>query len=210
MIYLYAIADGLSDVSDIRGIVGEPLQRLDVEPFTIVAGDLSTAPHIDREILAEQDRVVRELHDAASALLPMRFGAAYASVEEVARATKVRGAALQDALILVRGKEQMTMRITGGPLEPSRPAASGTDYLLKRAASATPSQIAPLLDALKPLQRATRVETAKTAGLIATVYQLIDRGSSDDYATRVENVARLLHGLTVRISGPGPCYAFAS
>jgi hypothetical protein len=81
--------------------------------------------------------------------------------------------------------------------------------LVGRAAAAVPGAIAPLLDALKPLPRTTRVEASKTTGVIATVYQLIDRGSSAEYLTRAHDAARALPHLSVRISGPGPCYAFA-
>jgi Gas vesicle synthesis protein GvpL/GvpF len=72
-----------------------------------------------------------------------------------------------------------------------------------------PSEIEPLLKALRTLQRATRVEPGTTDGVIATVYQLIDRGRSAEYGEIAAAAAGELQGLAVRISGPGPCYAFA-
>jgi hypothetical protein len=68
--------------------------------------------------------------------------------------------------------------------------------------------LAPLLDALAPQARATRIERGKHEGLW-TVYQLIDRGSSDRYRRTVESAFGDDRRFTVRISGPAPCYAFA-
>ncbi len=68
-------------------------------------------------------------------------------------------------------------------------------------------EVEPLLKALEHLQRASRIEPGKTAGLIATVYHLIDRGSSEEYRRVVESAAGGWE-LSVRISGPSPCYAF--
>jgi hypothetical protein len=208
MIYLYAIADGLRGVDDLRGVTGEPLSLLTLESLTVIAGDVRASPPLHATVLAEQDRVVRALHKQSAALLPMRFGTMYDSVDAAARAIKTRGPALRDALACVNACDQMTLRILGKSVVEARAASSGTEYLRNRAALATPSAIAPLIDALKPLQRATRIEASTTAGVIATAYQLIDRGSSDRYVERVQAVAKELTDLTVRISGPSPCYAF--
>jgi hypothetical protein len=72
-----------------------------------------------------------------------------------------------------------------------------------------PAEIAPLLDALRPFERGTRVERGKSAGVVATVYHLIDRGSSEAYRDAVTRSAASAPALTIHVSGPSPCYAFA-
>src|SRR5262245_11789215 len=112
MLYLYAIVDGLDSVEGRRGAAAEPLELLTFGHLTVVAGTLSDPLTLDRATLAAQDRVVRELHSRATALLPMRFGAAFPSATAAARAIDLKAAALGDALARVRGCEQMTLRVT--------------------------------------------------------------------------------------------------
>lgn len=213
ILYLYAIVDGLESVGGRRGAAAEPLRLLTCEALTAVVGTLAAMPALDQAALEAQDRVVRTLHADAEALLPMRFGAAFPDEAAIARALKTKAPALGEALALVRTREQMTLRILGAPGPPSRPEAatarSGTQYLQQRAAAATPSDIVPLLAALGTLQHGTRVEPGRTPGVIATVYQLIDRGRSAEYRDIAAAAAGELRGLSVRISGPSPCYAFA-
>jgi hypothetical protein len=85
----------------------------------------------------------------------------------------------------------------------------GARYLAERAARTTPPEIAPLLRALKPIQRATRVEAGRHSGVVATVYHLIDRGTDGTYRDAVASAAADLPTLIVRVTGPSPCYAFA-
>jgi hypothetical protein len=106
----------------------------------------------------------------------------------------------------------MTVRVlerTGVTGAMGATGATGTEYLLARAARAVPAEVAPLLSALERLQRATRVEAGATPGVIATVYQLVDRGSSDEYH-EVVRAAAAASSVSVRVSGPSPCYAFAA
>ena len=72
-----------------------------------------------------------------------------------------------------------------------------------------PEEITQAIDALRGLQRATRVEAGRTAGVVATVYQLIDRGTSEEYVRAVREIGLASPHLSIRVSGPSPCYAFA-
>jgi hypothetical protein len=71
-----------------------------------------------------------------------------------------------------------------------------------------PPAIAPLLAVLKPIARHTRVEPGKAPGIIATVYQLIDRGTSAEYERAAKAAADGMPELSIRVTGPAPCYAF--
>lgn len=214
LFYLYALADALADVSGLTGLESAPLALLPVGEVTVVGAWLTQTPAVERANLITQDRVVRELHTRAAALLPMRFGTGKDDLDAAARAVEALGS-LKTRLDLVRGRDQMTMRVLAAPA-PAAPAApamdtgAGTRYLASRAAKAIPRELAPILDALGRLQRATRVEASRQAGLIGTVYQLVDRAAGDEYRRAAEDAASKFPNLTVRVTGPSPAYAFAS
>lgn len=220
MLYLYAIADGLDRVHEVAGADGEPLTIHTLEGMQVVAGERAAEPAIDAPALRTQDSVVRMLHARSAALLPMRFGASFGAMADLERAMTLRAPALRERLAVVRGREQMTLRVLGAVGVPGATGATGTAgatgarraqgaaYLRERAARTMPREVLPLLDALKRWQRATRVEAGRSAGVVATVYQLIDRGSSAEYEAGVKAAARALPGLSIRVTGPAPCYAF--
>ena len=99
---------------------------------------------------------------------------------------------------------------SGAPYAAGASAGVGTTYLRARAAADVPGEIRTLLDQLKPLPRATRIERATHEPLIATVYQLVDRGRSAEFREQVEQIATRLPHLTLRVSGPSPAFAFTS
>lgn len=205
MIYLYALVDRLDDVTAIRGVADERLKVEHLEGLAIVTGEIDRAPSITRDALGAQDRAIRLLHEQAAALLPMRFGVAYASRELAARALAARADYLREQLQRVRHREQMTLRITGTAQRDSGPSVSGTAYLKMRG---TPTEISPILDAVSPYARDSIVERGRVASVLATVYHLIDRGASADYRQAIERIAPHLSALSVHVTGPSPCYAF--
>lgn len=221
MIYLYAFIDGYDRIDEaLTGVGEERVEILELESIAVAAGTMAGQPALSKASLAAQDRVVRELQHVAAAVLPLRFGSAFAAQDDAARAIRTRHAALIDGLALVRNREQMTLRITG-PVERDGTGAapgeapddgrptSGLDYLRRRAAAATPAELRPLLDALSKRQRGTRIETGRAPGVVATIYQLIDRGASEPYRQAVRDAAIAIPALTIRVAGPSPCYAFA-
>ena len=72
-----------------------------------------------------------------------------------------------------------------------------------------PPEIAPLLERLRPVQRAMRVERGHAPAVVATVYHLIDRGRSAEYVDAANAAGCEMSELSLRITGPAPCYAFA-
>ena len=71
-----------------------------------------------------------------------------------------------------------------------------------------PVEIEGLLAALEPLPRATTIERGTHEAIVATIYQLIDRGQSPPYRDRVERYLATRPDLTIRVSGPSPAFAF--
>jgi gas vesicle protein GvpL/GvpF len=192
---------GLSDAppaGEVRGALGEPVRAVRAGALLALAGEVEGAPELTPDAVRAHDAAVRRLAEACPALLPVRFGSVAGELD-----FSGREAELLEALDLVRGREQMTLRVYGE--QPPAERGSGTAYLESlRRARAVPG-IDPLREALAPLVRAERIE-AHAAPLLASVYHLIDRGRSKDYLGAVAAVA-----LPVRIapSGPWPAWSFA-
>jgi Gas vesicle synthesis protein GvpL/GvpF len=220
--YLYALASGLQvEVTSLAGVRDEALVSVEHKGINAIAGWMERAPEVARDTLLAQDRVVRHLHARAAALLPMRFGSSLDDENQAREFVERRRTVLQEQLELVRGREQMTLRILGpspavreehgarAEKKAEDPEGPGARYLARRAADKIPPSLRSFDDRLQAFQRAVRVELHRHPELIATIYHLVDRGTADVYRRAVEDAARQ-ERLNIRISGPLPAYAFAN
>ena len=224
-LYLYALTRaGAGDPLD-AGLEGKPLRRLDVGPVAAIVGDLE-APAVTPEALAAHDAVVRRLAERLPALLPARFGQTVPDEPALSAWLADRERDVVEALALVQGCVQMTLRVFAGPEAPETPPPEpvavpedlgpGARFLHARRDAAARAralpEIAPLREALRPLLRAERVERpAETTGrLRATAYDLVARDEADAYARTVAETAPHLTGWRVTATGPWPPYAFAT
>jgi len=210
-LYLYAVIEEEPAVPLGAGLAGEPLRLVRCGELLVVAGEMETAPRIAPEALAAQDAVIRRLSGMATAILPVRFGEKARDEEELCKLLKPRSSDLIAALERVRGCEQMTLRVFGNPdplpPAPPEPSGPGTRYMearrreIERARSLP--EIEPLLDRLRPLVRAERIERKEQGTLLGTVYHLVRREDAQAYREtfREEDA--------VAVSGPWPPYAFA-
>ena len=215
MLYLYAIAAELGDIAELRGVQGEPLVLIPFDDAVVVAGEVTAIPPLETRSLKAQDSLMRQLHNRAAALLPMRFGMTVREAAAIEPALKNRHISrkLQD----VRGCEQMTLRITGaepaqpfGGAEPSEAALSGTAYLMERAKRHRPSpEMADVASGAAAIVRGVHVEAVNQHGVHGSVYHLIERGHAEEYRRMIEEAAATLPGVHVIITGPSPAYAFA-
>ena len=205
MIGLYAVT--LSPGAGLSGARGEPLREIRCGELALLTGD--PPPPLSAEALRAYDAAVRQIAQSCEACLPARFGAAAEDEAALLRSVEPRAAGLLEALQLVRGREQMTLRIHG----PGRPAplakadGPGTRYLEERRRARALPELDPLRSALEGLVRAERLERHTEPGLLASVYHLIDRGAAARYRALVERVS--LEGLRVALSGPWPAWSFA-
>jgi hypothetical protein len=194
---VYALSDAPPAV-EVRGALGEAVRAVPAGSLLALAGEVDHAPELSADAVRAHDAVVRRLAAACPALLPVRFGSLADEVDFSGREGE-----LLEALELVRGREQMTLRVYGDPQAAQR--ESGKAYLesLRRARS-VPS-LDPLRAALGTLVRAERTEP-HGGPLIASVYHLIDRGSAPEYLRTLAGVA-----LPVRVAptGPWPAWSFA-
>jgi hypothetical protein len=115
-LYLYALTRaGAGDPLD------EGLRRLDVGPVAAIVGEMVAAPAVTPEALAAHDAVVRRLAESLPALLPARFGQTVPDEPTLGAWLATRERELVEALALVQGCVQMTLRVFAGPEAPDTP-----------------------------------------------------------------------------------------
>jgi hypothetical protein len=178
--------------------------------LTVAVRAAARAPAPRPPALRRHAELVRRLWDAAPAVLPARFGSLVADEAELRRELRPRLRELRAALKLVRGRAQMTLRVFhAGRPRPVPAPSTGRQYLDARSAwsrGADVPGLPALLEALRPLRAAERIERHTTPPLAASVYHLVDRGRLAEYRRLL---ARRRGRLRVRLSGPWPPYAFA-
>lgn len=224
-VYVYGLLDTAPHESLGVGITGEPLRVVKCGRLLAAVGDMAEVPPVNATTLREHDRAVRRLTAVANAVLPVRFGSLVDDESEIARHLESAEEALESALDLVKGREQMTVRIyqrdenreqeSNTPAEPERSdVGPGARYLhARRRASAQEvraAALAALLPALETLVSAERIETHETAPLIASIHHLVERGRGAAYTAAVDMTAATLDRVRVVVGGPWPAYAFAS
>jgi hypothetical protein len=218
ILYIYALVDAEPSGLLGEGIGGEPLRLVHGGRISGVAGGLAAIPQPSPETLKRQDAVVQRLAGLFPSLLPARFGESAA--DEAALATKLapREGELAEALKLVRGCVQMTLRVFGDPdpaPEPAPPAAGGPGarFLETRRREQermrSLPEIGPLSQALRPLLKAERIERHAAGPLLGTAYHLVLREGAAAYLAAVEETRGRMGGRRVAATGPWPPYAFA-
>jgi hypothetical protein len=171
------------------------------------------APALSEEALTLQHQIVATLARRVDAILPVRFGS-FIEHDELLQIVQLRMHKLAQALAMVRGHEQMTVRVFGASKADERPAppVSGANYLeQRRAAQHCPlpavaelirSMVAPLVALEAMEQGRPRVR--------ATVHHLIPKGRSAEYVDLVQEAAsEAAPPERVTVSGPFAPFAFA-
>jgi hypothetical protein len=217
VVYLYALADDEPAGSLGEGVAGEPLRLTRHSGIAAVVGDVGSRPRPERETLLRQDAVVRRLADLFGALLPARFGEAFADEAALAERISSRAAELASSLALVHGCVQMTLRVFGDPeaaseIEAGVQGGPGVRYLEARRRERERARSLPEIDALRealrPLLRAERIERHDAGQLVGTAYHLVPRDETGTYLAVLKK-AEEIGGRRVAASGPWPPYAFA-
>ena len=223
-LYVYALVPREPKRLPARGVAGETLATVECGDLRAVVGPVDDPPEVEEATLRAHDGVVREVAAQVDAILPVRFGTLIDDAASLGHLLEGHATDLSDALALVAGREQMTLRVfvegrtrslspvseTPGPEEAE--AGPGARYLARllrahRAARSVP-EIAPLRDALTPLVQAERLESQHHPPLVASVYHLIRRGDGPAYERVVDRAPRLCPAARVTVSGPWPPWAF--
>jgi hypothetical protein len=218
--YVYALLAGPPRGDAGAGIGAERLRFVPAAGVLAAVGDLAAPPPVTPAMLRAHDAVVRRLAGVVEAILPVRFGTLLDGDRALAEAIAGRAPRLHEALALVAGREQMTLRVFGepAPVPPDvEPAADdpgpGTRYLEARRRRARRDADVPELAALRPrlaaLVRAEHAQRHDAPPLLASVHHLIDRGAAPAYLAAVEAAAAALAPVRAVATGPWPPYAFA-
>jgi Gas vesicle synthesis protein GvpL/GvpF len=208
-LYVYAITEpGLP--RRLR-ILGHSLHVLPVERVQVVVERRRSPADASPEILQEQHSIVVALAGRSGALLPARFGSLVD--EESLRAMVVEHQpGLVEALNLVRGRQQMTVRVFGAPAAPPPepgPPTTGTKFLEARRARAhyVPPEAETIRDVLGGFAAAERVEPGER-GLRVTVFHLVPHDRLNAYRDRASVLQSQLAPYQVTVTGPWPAFAF--
>jgi hypothetical protein len=221
--YVYALVAGAPALA-LRGIGGEVLRTVAFDGGSAIVGLLDEPPDLSAAALRDQDQIVRAIASRVDAILPARFGAAFASERALHSSLHGQRQQVSAALARVSRSVQMTLRVfgrtTGGRVPAPQPRAQrrgsagpGTRYLLERARAETArrclAELAPVREALARLVREERIERHERPPLIASVYHLIAKDDLERYQRAVDSSVGAIAPLTLRVSGPYPPYAFA-
>jgi hypothetical protein len=213
MLCIYAVVPGGAVITS-RGAGRELLRTIAEGPVAAVVGRRATRPDGSRQDLVAYDAAVRRIATQSAATLPARFNTLAADDDEVRGILRDRAALLRRSLGRVRGRSQMTIRVTGlrhaesgtrpAPRERrERDAGAGAAFLRARAATRQIRELDPVRSAVARWVRDERVERR---GTIGTLHHLVPNGSIDRYRAAVL-MAPI--GCAFVVSGPFPPYAFA-
>lgn len=218
-LYVYAVVDERPPNPVGRGLAREKLLALPCGcGLFAVAGRMKQAPPLRGATLRGHDAAVRRLAEGAEAILPVRFGSFLADEAALRGLLEPYVKELGQALALVRGRVQMTLRVYGPEAPAARPAGEGADlgpgtgYLARRRGAAAAKEdpaIARLRAALEGLVRAERLESHPAPPLLASIYHLVQKGSEPSYLEAVRGAAAAMAPVRVTASGPWAPYAFA-
>ena len=208
MIYLYAIAEELDGLPDVRGVDDAPLARQTVEGLDLVVSEHEgTAVDATEGAVLAHARVVEALVERSAALLPARFGRGFRDDEALREAIEGRAASLREALAQVRGCVELGVRVVA-PEPTAAPAAeSGRAYM--EALQARAEEARRLHEPLAALARAATRTVGATPRLLLSGAYLVEPGELDAFRGRIFELEAAHAELTFVCTGPWPPYSFA-
>jgi len=191
---------------------GRRIQSVPVGSIFAVGERRAEAPHVSEEELRFQHRVVAGIASRVPAILPARFGSL---IEDKTLEAIVRQSAsvIDEAMTLVRGRAQMTLRTAS---KPGRRVDPTTVSARTRGAHVTGKQYLELLRQRNSPPLSSRLESAiaRTSGCVVAerrqttpagnvaVYHLLNRADVEEYRRALGAVDGLA------LSGPWPPFAF--
>jgi hypothetical protein len=211
LIHVYGLVQGLAELPPLSGVCGAALELRRIAGLELVVS--RSAPErsevTEQELLAHAS-VVEELTARSRAILPARFGPAFASERELEAAVRTKAPALEHGLTRVRGCVEFGLRVLDAESRREAPAAlSGGEYMRARLAAATGRD--RLSEELhRPLARLSRatVRVANSRDLLHAAY-LVPRENVRAFGEHVSNLEVAHSKLTMICTGPWPPYTFA-
>jgi len=211
LIHLYAIAEGLGELSAVEGIDGAQVRTRALDGLELVVSEHDGAQLDPTEaaVLAHA-RVVDALATSSSALLPARF----TFPAEAALDSAVRGRLddLRQGLSRVRGQVELGLRVIGESPDKAAEAPSGRAYMQARLdeVARTERLANELHEPLAALASgSTHSITARPRLLLSAAY-LVATADVERFRDQVAELEREHPELTFVCTGPWPAYSFAS
>jgi hypothetical protein len=204
LLYVFALSD--SPVMPWEEDDGRRIESIEVEGIFAIGERRTDVPPVSEPELERQHAIVLRIAGAAPAVLPAKFGSLVDDAE-LAAIVRQRRAVIRDALDLVRDKAQMTLRVAAAarPATPSKPPASGSDYLKRRKAEMFPAVPGGAESALRAVRAFIVDERRRTSDAgVTTIYHLVRRGDVTEYRQALSGAAA-----GISVTGPWPPFAFA-
>jgi hypothetical protein len=215
-LYVYAMVPTVASTAD--GLVEEPVRLVDCGGMHAAVGPALGGDTVDASALRAHDAVVRRLHGLAGTVLPMRFGSTVRDESALRGWVETVRSILERGLEAVKDREQMAIRVYGDAapgeahVQDYEGERRGTRYLLSRRQIEIPPHLESAVETLRRrlghLVCSERVERHATPPLLLTLRHLVARDMSPEYRAAVSGEIPGLEGLTLRVSGPWPPYAF--
>jgi len=190
---------------------GHRIEFIDVAGMQAAIERRAEPPSVSEAALRDQHDVVMHIFEQADDLLPVRFGA-WIEEHELSDLLTTRRAKIEQALDLVRGRVQMTVRFAesasaAAVVHSASDPASGTAYLqARRDATRAMPDTAALVSAAVHNLVAAELTSPGSPRASASLYHLIDRDRVDAYHSAIAR----FESPEVTVSGPWPAFAFAS
>jgi hypothetical protein len=192
---------------------GHRIEFVDAAGVYAAVERLDAGPAVSEAALRTQHDIVAQIAGKVDAILPARFGS-FVDAEELERVVALRRDVIAEALDLVRGRVQMTVRVfeaEGQPaLMPAGSAATGTAYLEGRRRVAA-ARARPLVEAIEAAVASIVVAARTEPGqgrAAATIYHLVDRADLGKYKRALAAAGAPPAAGTLTVSGPWPPFGF--
>jgi hypothetical protein len=214
MIHLYAVVRGLAELPDSSGIGDSALERLEVEGFEVVFGDVGAElMQATEEAVIRHALVVEELLACSDAVLPGRLGRGFSDVDELAQSVRAQADRLERALRRVEGCVELGLRVLEPATEsPSAVGQNGADYLTGRLARKRELE-RRALELHEPLSRVAQASARREGRLPGEVLEaayLLPADDVDRFRDELSRLERSQNGLDFVCTGPWPPYTFAA
>ena len=213
-LYVLALAGGKAAPFT---VAGHRIEFVKADAVYAAVERLDARPAVSEEALRIQHDIVVRIAAKVDAILPARFGS-LVELEELERVVELRREVIREALDLVRGRAQMTVRVLDAEAQTAvtplahagTRAASGTEYLQARRQAtvrALPQAVAAIAAAVKDIVAAERSEAGQ-GRVAATVYHLVDHAAVSEYRKILAGIPSGSDRQTLSVSGPWPPFAF--
>lgn len=212
MIYVYGVTTPATGAPAVAGLEDAPVEMRDVAGLAVAVSRLEgAAPALSDGAILRHAEVVDALSRSATAVLPVRFGLAFADDEALERTVRERREELGTALEHVRGCVELGLRVLAPePERASTEPESGGAYLRARLreTEARERLAAELHEALAARARDAQRAPATGGWALSSAY-LVPAASVDDFRRELEKLESLHPELELVLTGPWPPYSFA-